>query len=271
MTNEFEEALVRCKTTAGPFTLRLQRVLSPNGYDRAVELFERRFFDGSHFYRVVPNFLVQFGISYSGDEELQRFARQRIPDDPSKDVKFKKGTVAFAGSGDNSRTSQLFISYGSSASLGTQKWETPFGEVIEGMEHIEKLYSYGDMPPWGNGPVQQKIHGNPNYIEDNFPKTDKFIHCRTERLNTMQDDDDNKFKIVRKEDHITDEENFAAEREKAGYQNGRPRLNSPLKRKFLESQSNFGALDALIVLVILVLIWILIKLRSQKKLISKSN
>jgi cyclophilin family peptidyl-prolyl cis-trans isomerase len=51
--------------------------------------------------------------------------------------------ISFAGSGDNSRTSQLFISYGSAKSLGTQKWETAVGEVIEGMENVEKFYSYG--------------------------------------------------------------------------------------------------------------------------------
>ena len=95
---------------------------APIGYDRAVELFERKFFDGSHFFRTVPKFLVQFGISYSKDEELQKFARQTIPDDPPKGIRFQRGTISFAGSGDNSRTSQLFISYGASTSLGKAKW-----------------------------------------------------------------------------------------------------------------------------------------------------
>jgi cyclophilin family peptidyl-prolyl cis-trans isomerase len=47
------------------------------------------------------------------------------------------------GSGPNSRTSQMFVSYGANPGLGRELWETPFGEVIEGMEHIEELYSYG--------------------------------------------------------------------------------------------------------------------------------
>ena len=42
-------------------------------------------------------------------------------------------------------------------SLGTNPWETPFGEVVEGMENAINFYSYGDMPPWGKGPVQGKI------------------------------------------------------------------------------------------------------------------
>ena len=47
------------------------------------------------------------------------------------------------GSGPNSRTSQMFIAYTASPSFGKELWETPFGEVIEGLEHIEELYSYG--------------------------------------------------------------------------------------------------------------------------------
>ena len=37
-------------------------------------------------------------------------------------IPFVEGTISYAGSGDNSRTSQLFISYGAHKSLGTQKW-----------------------------------------------------------------------------------------------------------------------------------------------------
>jgi peptidyl-prolyl cis-trans isomerase A (cyclophilin A) len=122
MVNPMEEAIVRCKTTAGTFSVKLNRAWSPNGYDRAVELFERHFYDGSHFFRVVKGFLVQFGISYSEDKELQHFAKSTIQDDPPKGIKFKPGVVSFAGSGDNSRSSHLFISYGSSKALGTQKW-----------------------------------------------------------------------------------------------------------------------------------------------------
>jgi hypothetical protein len=49
------------------------------------------------------------------------------------------------------------------------------------MENAKKFYSYGDMPPWGEGPIQGKIHNGPQYIEDNFPKTDKFLTCSVGR------------------------------------------------------------------------------------------
>ena len=85
--------------------------------------------------------------------------------------------------------------------------ETPIGEVIEGMEHVEEFYSYGDMPPWGEGPVQGKIYGHPEYIEENFPATDKFVHCKVERLNVEEEKE-----VVYKSDHKTDEEEFAKAR-----------------------------------------------------------
>ena len=85
-----------------------------------------------------------------------------------------------SGSGPNSRTSQLFFSYGDNPGLGRELWETPFGEVIEGMEHLEALYSYGDMPPWGKGPEQPKIRNDPNYVKDQFPLLDKFTECTVE-------------------------------------------------------------------------------------------
>ena len=84
---------------------------------------------------MVPHFLVQFGISYTKDRELKQLANKAIADDQKFDppIEFKEGTISYAGSGPNSRTSQLFISYGKVSSLGRELWETPIGEVVEGM------------------------------------------------------------------------------------------------------------------------------------------
>ena len=93
-------ARVECGTTAGDIVLELHRAWSPAGYDRAVHLFARGFFDRSHFFRTVPHFLVQFGISYAPhDEALQQMARTAIPDDPPHvpPIQFKEGTISYAG------------------------------------------------------------------------------------------------------------------------------------------------------------------------------
>mmetsp|Transcript_24472 Transcript_24472/g.41905 ORF Transcript_24472/g.41905 Transcript_24472/m.41905 type:complete len:295 (+) Transcript_24472:160-1044(+) len=186
-----QEAVVKCTTSAGLIVMRLHRSWSPHGYDRAARLFERGYYDHSHFFRVVPHFLVQFGISYTNDVELKRFADKSIQDDPKREdlMPFREGYISFAGSGPNSRTSQLFIAYDRAGGLGSSPWETPFGEVVEGMENVRNLYSvYGDMPPWGKGPQQGPIRNRgPSYIEESFPLLDKFETCTVERIEPSPD------------------------------------------------------------------------------------
>jgi cyclophilin family peptidyl-prolyl cis-trans isomerase len=96
---EKEQAIVSCGTSAGPIVMQFTRQWSPIGYDRVVELFERSFYDHSHFFRVAPDFLVQFGISYSEDDDLQALARRPVADDSQQDppIAFDTGTISFAG------------------------------------------------------------------------------------------------------------------------------------------------------------------------------
>ena len=96
---EGETATVSCGTSKGDFVAKFHRDWSPHGYDRATSLFQKGFYDHSHFFRVVPKFLVQFGISYTDNKSLQQFANTRIDDDPQLEPKipFHRGTMAFAG------------------------------------------------------------------------------------------------------------------------------------------------------------------------------
>mgnify|MGYP000041213356 CR=1 FL=1 len=180
---EDETATVVCDTTKGEIEMLMTRKWSPHGYDKAVELFERGFYDNSHFFRAVPDFLVQFGISYTEDKELKKFGRQTVPDDPQLNprIPFEPGTISFAGSGPNSRDSQLFIAYRGAESFGRELWETPIGKVVRGMENAVQFYSYGDGPPFGNGPSQQRIHEGRQYIDENFPHLDSFLECEVTR------------------------------------------------------------------------------------------
>lgn len=93
-----EIATVHCETTKGDIVMEFHRYWSPNGYDRAVGLFEAGFFDDSHFFRTVPGFLVQFGISYAG-EDVSDMGEHPIPDDPQLDprIPFTEGTISYAG------------------------------------------------------------------------------------------------------------------------------------------------------------------------------
>ena len=59
---ESKEYRVQFKTTAGSFNVTLDRALSPNGVDRFVELVKDGHFTDMLFYRVLPGFLIQFGV-----------------------------------------------------------------------------------------------------------------------------------------------------------------------------------------------------------------
>mmetsp|Transcript_3865 Transcript_3865/g.5824 ORF Transcript_3865/g.5824 Transcript_3865/m.5824 type:complete len:339 (-) Transcript_3865:127-1143(-) len=178
-----EWSSVECTTTAGTFTMEFYKKWSPIGYERAFELFQRGWYDGSHLFRVIHGFLAQFGMSYTKNQELRHFADLTIPDDPQLEprVPFDEGVISFAGSGPNSRTSHLFIAYGPIPSLGTQLWETPVGLVTKGIEVVQGLYGeYGDKP------VQWKIsEKGEEYINAEFPHLDKFLECRTKSFDEI--------------------------------------------------------------------------------------
>lgn len=189
--DEDEVSIIRCDTSAGTFTMRLVRRWSPHGYDRAIELFRRKYYDFSHFYRVTE-YLVQFGIGYTQSDELWELAHHaKISDDPKLDppIPFEEGTIMFAGNGKkkNSRRSELFILYDNDEEImkkfGNNTWETPIGKVVDGMSALRSLYrGYGELKPVNeNGPDAFKIkHVGRSYVEDTFPLMDHFKRCHVE-------------------------------------------------------------------------------------------
>ena len=148
------------------FTVEVQRAWSPNGADRFYNLVKSGFFDGVRFFRVVPGFMVQFGIN--GDPAVSaQWRPASIQDDPVKGSN-KRGFVTFAKTGaPNSRTTQIFINFGDNSFLDGQGF-SPFGQVATGMEVVDKIYS-GD----GERPDQGQIQSSGNeYLAKAFPKLD---------------------------------------------------------------------------------------------------
>ena len=159
-------------TTAGDFTIQVTRAWSPNGADRFYNLVKNGFFTDASFFRVVPGFIVQFGMN--ADPKLTDIWQSaRIKDDPGSKSN-ARGTIVFATAGPNTRTTQLFINLANNAPLDRQGF-TPFGVITEGMNVVDKLYSgYGEMQELGgHGPNQGPItQGGKAYLDKNFPKLD---------------------------------------------------------------------------------------------------
>ena len=95
----------------------------------------------------INNFVAQFGIS--SDKRLNRkYAYNEIEDDPSLPYATNEmGTLSFATSGENSRTTQIFVNLSDNYSLDAQGF-TPFATIQDGWDVVQRLYSkYGDDGP----------------------------------------------------------------------------------------------------------------------------
>jgi peptidyl-prolyl cis-trans isomerase A (cyclophilin A) len=165
---------VKFTTSQGDFTVQVTRAWAPLGADRFYNLAKHHFFDGAAFFRVLPGFVDQFGLS-ANPKVSQVWATANIKDDPVTKSNHR-GTLTFATAGPNTRTTQLFINVGDNGRLDAQGF-SPFGEVIEGMDVVDKFYSgYGEGAPGGNGPNQDLItRQGKAYLDAKFPKLDKIL------------------------------------------------------------------------------------------------
>jgi peptidyl-prolyl cis-trans isomerase A (cyclophilin A) len=167
-----EKYQVKFNTTKGEFIVEVTRAWAPNGADRFYNLVKNRFYDDCGFFRVVKNFMVQFGMS--GDPKVgQALMRANIKDDPVKQSN-RRGYITYAMGGPNTRTTQVFISYIDNSRLDGMGF-APFGKVTNGMDVVDLIYSgYGDMPSQGGtgpDPNQIIVQGNA-YLHKAFPKLD---------------------------------------------------------------------------------------------------
>jgi peptidyl-prolyl cis-trans isomerase A (cyclophilin A) len=165
---------VLLNTSRGPVVIEVDPTLAPNGAKRFSELVNAHYFDGARFYRVVPNFVVQWGAA--ADPKVSKKWDVTIPDDPVRTSNVR-GTVTFAATGEpNSRTTHLFINLGNNANLDGMDF-APIGRVVSGMNNVEKIYpGYGEQPDQGRMAAQ----GNA-YLLERFPKLDYIRTAQIER------------------------------------------------------------------------------------------
>lgn len=159
---------VKFVTTRGEFTVSVTRAWAPLGADRFYNLVKHHYYDNASFFRVVPGFVVQFGLSaYPPVSAAWKDAV--LKDDPVAQSN-KRGYLTFATAGPNTRTTQVFINLKDNAGLDRQGF-APFGAVdAQGMKVVDMLYDqYGDSAGPDQGQIERQ--GKP-YLDKGWPKLD---------------------------------------------------------------------------------------------------
>lgn len=133
---------------SGLVVIKLIPEWAPIGVERFKELTAASFWEACRAFRVIPNFVVQLGIN--GNPEVQKFWRDKsIKDDEVKTTN-ARGTITFATSGANTRTSQIFFNIGKNNKYLDRQGFAPIGQVIKGMEIIDRIYAgYKEGPDQG--------------------------------------------------------------------------------------------------------------------------
>ena len=139
------------ETSEGDITLRLMPDVAPMHVSSTIYLVETGFYDDLTFHRVIPGFMAQGGCP-RGDGRGSPGYRFNGEFDPA--VKHTRpGLLSMANAGPGTDGSQFFITFIPTPGLDNK--HTIFGEVVDGMDTVKKLESYGGPAP--NGRTSKKL------------------------------------------------------------------------------------------------------------------
>ena len=169
---------VQFVTNKGSIVARARRDWAPIGTDRFYNLVKHGYYDDQRIFRVRAGFIAQFGIS--GDPSVMRFWRDRtMPDDPVVGTNVR-GSLAYAMTGPDTRTTQIYINLSDNRRLDDDGF-APIARIVSGMEVVDSLYAGYDETAGGGmrggrqGPLME---GGNAYLDREFPKLDR-IHRAT--------------------------------------------------------------------------------------------
>ena len=166
---------VSIKTSKGSFVLEVHKAWGPIGANRFYNLVRLRFFDNSRFYRVRAGAFAQFGIP-GKPEVAKTWEHESIPDDRVLQSN-KRGFMAYAMTGPDARTTQLYVNLKDNLQQDEQGF-APIGFVAKGMAVLDSLYSgYGDTSGGGmRGGKQGRLFEEGNtYLDREFYKLDRLL------------------------------------------------------------------------------------------------
>ena len=160
----------------GSFLVEVHRGWAPLGADRFYNLVTSGYYDDTRIYRVIGDFMAQFGLN-ADPYVNQAWKTQFILDDPVMESN-SRGRMTFAKGGLHTRTTEVFINYRDNQMLDSDGF-SPFGEVIEGMQVVDLFFGdYGDGPPRGDGPYAAMAQARGNeYLDSDFPELTRIIRA----------------------------------------------------------------------------------------------
>ena len=146
-----EDTLI-IETTKGPVTVAMRPDLAPNHVARIKELARQGFYDGVVFHRVIEGFMAQTGDpTGTGTGGSGQKLRAEFSAEPHS-----RGAVSMArAQSPDSADSQFFICFDEAPWLNKQY--SVWGEVVEGMDHVDAIKKGGEH---NNG----SISGEPDKI-----------------------------------------------------------------------------------------------------------
>jgi cyclophilin family peptidyl-prolyl cis-trans isomerase len=172
----------RVETSRGEFVMEVHRAWAPRGADRFYNLIRAGYYDDSRFSRVVPGYIVQFGVAR--DSAINAvWASRSFRDDSTAARSNVRGTFAFAMTGPNARTTQIYINLVDNIRNDSQGFAI-MGRIVEGMAVVDSLYGgYGETSGGGmragrQGPL---LNGGNAYVDREFPKLDRLVRITVER------------------------------------------------------------------------------------------
>lgn len=166
----------RFETTKGNFDIVARRAWSPKGVDRLYQLIKNGYYKDVAIFRVVPNFVAQFGIH--NDTVINNSWRKFGIDDEPVIEKNDLMTISFARGGVKTRSNQIFINLKDNHRLDELDYSGVKGfpviaKVIAGKENVLKFYDgYGDT--LGRKQDSISTYGN-DYLKRKYPKVDYIL------------------------------------------------------------------------------------------------
>ena len=139
----------------GNVLIKLRSDVAPKHVERVKTLARQGFYNGIKFHRVIEGFMAQ-----TGDPTGTGSGGSTLPDVPlevsAPPLVYKRGSVGAARTSDpNTFNSQFFICFNDDGCRSLTGKYTIWGEVIEGMEHVDKI-TRGEPPR--NPDVMLKVY-----------------------------------------------------------------------------------------------------------------